>query len=344
MPDVPYAWAGRDSTGAVASGAGTVTVQPPQAALPLMGLSVPNWGPALQYPPLHGGYGQWDVIRVYDFGSAKSGFNEFAPKAIALTDAGTSIQGGQASANALRAFLEDWYNGPGSAARRGCEIWFANGNEYADKVTNLSAFVATMAAMRAVVDDYPQARLGLDPTHFQEKSGLVQASLHAAAVHCHFTGWSAYPPGRSNTGPDPTFTKPVTNADATGGHLERCIQRTLAAEQAAGHPLTICIWEVGIGDDPNDRDHRPYYAAHSIARWFYERATELGLTVGHMLWWDQQKNEAGAPENVLSNEPAATSPSTGTAWRLWPTLIPEYGGTKPPNWPNGPKASWPTGA
>lgn len=316
------------------------TVSAPQA-LPLMGVSVPNWGPAVQYQPLHGGYSQWDVIRVYDFDKAVSGFNEFAPKRIALTDAGAAIQGGQTSADKLRAFLDTFRSNP---ARDDCEIWFANGNEYADNVTNVSAFVDTVARMRDVVDDYPGVKLGLDPTHFQEKQGEVAVSLHPAAVYLDFVAWSAYPPGRSNTGPDPTFTKPVTNPDATGGHLERCIQRTLAAQAVAGHPLEICIWEVGIGDDPNDRDHRPYYAVHSIARWFYERATELGLTVDHMLWWDQQKNEAGAPENVLSNEPSATSPSTGTAWRLWPTLIPEYGGTKPPNWPDGPKASWPTGA
>lgn len=340
----------------------------------LMGASVPDRQPMppegvagqTQWPPWSGGQTQWDAIRVYDFGDAITEFNQWDPKVIGLTDSNTAIQGGASSATALRNFLEDFYYPSGTYnSRNGCEIHFANGNEYGNNVTNVANFVDTVRRMSLVINEagsqtggrrYPLASMWLDPTHYQEnqKPANYLESIMQSAPYLDGCAWSMYPPGRQPNHSNPTFTKPTLTATSTGGFLERCFQRTKLMSQAStntylggvDNPLKIAIWEIGIGDDPNDRDHRPYYVAHSIASWCYERCLDpdMQMEMPVALWWDQQKDSTNSPENVLSNEPSTTSPSTAEAWKNWRAYMPEYGGTKPSNWPDAPKSTWPTGA
>lgn len=316
---------------------------PPPAATMLMGVS--------NSPNNHGGFPKWDVVRVYQFSQAVGAFNEFSPKVISLTDSNTNLQGGAASATALKNFLETFYYGTGSAERQNCEIHFANGNEYGDKVTNQSAFADTVRRMYEVIHTvsggvrrYPKAKMGLDPTHYQEKQGMIVKSITSdVAPYLDFIAWSMYPPGRESTSADPTFTKPGTDPVSTGGFLERCFQRTLAAQKLAGHSLEIECWEIGIGDDPDDKDHRPYYLANSLISWCEKRAKALGLKMPVFIWWDAEV-AGGNSQNILSDEPANTLPSTAKVLREWRTFLPEYGGTKPASWPTAPKSTWPTGA
>lgn len=316
---------------------------PPPVSTMLMGVS--------NSPNTHGGFAKWDVVRVYQFGQAVGVFNEFSPKVIALTDSNTNLQGGATSATALKNFLETFYYGTGSDTRKNCEIHFANGNEYGDKVNNQVAFADTVKRMYDVIHTtvggvrrYPKAKMGLDPTHYQEKSGLIAKSITAeVAPYLDFLAWSMYPPGRESTSADPTFTKPGTDPAVTGGFLERCFQRTLAVQTLAKHPVEIACWEIGIGDDPDDKDHRPYYLAHSLISWCEKRAKALKLQMPVFIWWDAEV-AGGNSQNILADEPTTTSPSTAKVLRDWRTFIPEYGGTKPANWPTGPKPTWPTGA
>ena len=311
----------------------------------------------MNHQPLYGGYTQWDGIRVYNSSGNPTGGDlkplvaKFNPQAVGYTHSGGVFKTGTYG-TVIKNVLVDFYEGSGSATRKDVRLYIANGNEYADKVTaaDVSGLKAAMKSAYDVIHEkkpdgtrrFPNAYLGMDPTHYQEKSNLVARTLMEITEYLDFVAWSTYPPGREATSADPTFTKPVKDANANGGHIERCLQRTKAVQDKAGRTVEFQTWEVGIGDDPNDKDHRPYYAAHSIAKWTDDRAKELGLTNTMTLWWNQEVSASGQSQNVLSDEKPDTDPSTAKAWRGWRIYTTPAG--KPPNWPSAPKASWPTGA
>ena len=163
---------------------------------------------------------------------------------------------------------------PGPLTAKRCKLYIANGNEYADKVTaaDVSGLKAAMKAAYDAVHEkksdgtwrFPNAYLGMDPTHYQEKSGIVARTLMEITEFCDFNAWSTYPPGRESTSSDPTFTKPVKDANANGGHIERCLQRTKAvqdkARQVTGDPNRVVefqTWEVGLGTTRTTRTTAP---------------------------------------------------------------------------------------
>jgi hypothetical protein len=49
----------------------------------------------------------------------------------------------------------------------------------------------------------------------------------------------------------------------------------------------------------------------------YDQGKAVGIPVELMTWWDQQKNEAGAPDDILADDPTGTSPTTATTWHDW---------------------------
>lgn len=291
------------------------------------------------YP--HGGFTQWDVIRVYQLGTAdNTAVLQQSPKIIALTDnSGVPMQGGASSATILENFLESFYYGSGSSSRQNIKIHWANANEYAAKVTNNTAFINTVALMSAVINKtvggvrrYPNAEMWLDPTQDQERNGVVAATLHPCAQYLDGVAWSLYPPGLKYINPN--------TSTSDGQFLERCFQRTLAAASAAGKPLKMSCWEVGVARDSADRNHRPYYTCHSLCQWCYERAIALEINFEYICWWDNVKPD-GTRDSQMADV-AGTSPTTAQAFRNWQSYLPAYGGSTPGSWAGEPTGN--TGA
>jgi hypothetical protein len=192
---------------------------------------------------------------------------------------------------------------------------------------------------------FPDAYSGSDPTHDAERQNFIADYLHPSAPYHDFVMWSMYPPGRKTTVSDPTYNWPsFIEADWDNnpqGFLLRCYRRTKLAEAGAGHPLLIATGEIGIGDDPNDNTHRPYYAVYGMMEGMMRLCTQYGLTQSFACWWDQEL--AGGPQNILTSEDPATSPSTADAWRNHLSYNTYRGGTKPASWAGTPRSSWQIG-
>lgn len=343
----------------------TTPPPPPPATTMLMGCSSSNND--------HGGYARWDAWRTYKWSEALTlaAHTNPTPKVLAVTSSGIPNLEGRyfgsysEAYNRYKPLLETFYYGSGSAARQNIELHIANGNEYSVDVANTtSAINGFVEGCRGIYEAthflnpdgtrrYPLASSWADPTHDHERQGIVERSLHPAVRWLDGVGWSMYPPGRSQTDADPTFVQPSfiesDRTDGPSGYLMRAFYRTNQARiekrrvlgQSAN--LKISCWEIGIGDDPNDRDHRPYFAAHSLAGGIAQLGINYGIEVAIACWWDQEK-QGGGPQNRLSDEPTATNPSTATAWRGWRSYNHNFGGTHPSNWPLNPKPGWKGGA
>ena len=66
----------------------------------------------------------------------------------------------------------------------------------------------------------------------------------------------------------------------------------------------------------------------------------MGIPVGTVNWWDNELS--GGPQNILTDEPTTTNPSTRVAWQNWRSYEPEFGGTRPSTWAGNPQAAWKT--
>lgn len=354
------------------------TVAAPTTGQPWMGSSVPS-------NQNQGGYQQWDYVRIYDFGTngseAIAAFNDHGVRGMGISDSGITPSTSPTSvASQVRALLIGFYEGSGSAARQDVELHVALENEYGDHITtgNLSNWIAQHAAaadtileMQGGVRRFPKASLWADPTHYQEQRRAggsnplpvtLDQSLHPIARHLMRTGggvaWSMYVPGRESTVNDPTFDKPTTlEADRYNlnkGYITRCYMRTRDARTQGrtdlGDPtaaMRIACWEIGIGNDPNDNDHRPYFVVHSLVDTNLTLSQTYSLPIAALTWWDQQLTKDGElqSDNPFSHEPTATNPSTAYAWRNALSMDHRRGGSHAgTSWPNNPKSSWPTGA
>lgn len=270
-----------------------------------------------------------------------------------------------------------YYGGAGQthSGRWGIKLFWSNGNEMMDKgmlgpsqrttpvsQANIDLYVTSQRALYDAchyVDPstgqrrYPDAYAGSNPTHDAEKKGIIAEWLHPSARYHDFVMWSMYPPGRDQTAADPTYNYPsfdesqrLTNP---GGYLIRCFYRTYQAQAQARidtgdntFTLQIGTGETGTGQDPNDSTTRPYYAVHALAGGMSKLSAQYGLPMPFACWWDNTKGGAADPQNVLSDEPASTTPSTRVAWQTWITLNHQFGGTHPASWANNPKPGWKT--
>jgi hypothetical protein len=358
----------RTYDGRTATATANYTVTGQVAAPFLMGQSLPDGGKSqTDYPPPDCGYNQIDAIRCYDFPDVNR-ILAYDPKVVALTGGG-GIQGGQNTANDLEDFLASFYEGaPGFnfsnmplAQRQNVEIHYANGNEFGSNVTNVASFVNTLQAIYNVIHQaswsrFPKASAWVDPTHFQENNTLNNGSSGQGSPGLDQTidgryldgvAWSMYPPGRETTSPDPTYSMPSFNESNEGnlqsGFLIRCWTRTRKQALAAGKPangLWISCWEIGIGDDPNDRTHRPWYLAHQLAGGFHKLNLQFNMTMKVALYWNQQvQDQQGViqSENPFNAEPTNTNPKSVQVWRDWMQYNHEFGGTHPAAWVNNPQ-------
>lgn len=279
--------------------------------------------------------------------------------------------------NEVKADLDAFYYTGGAtstthATRWGIQLYWSNGNENSDKgalgpsgrsspgtAQNVAGFVASQQGLYDAVHfietnagptqgqrRYPDAFAGSDPTQNHEFNDIVQEWLYPSAPWHDFVVWSMYPPGRQPGGglsEDPTYNWPSFNDvdwdSNPEGFLIRCYRRTKLAEAFAGHPLLIACGEVGIGDDPNDNTHRPYYAVYGIVEGCLRLGEQYSLTNQFLCWWDNQSSSTSA-QNILSDEDPATTPTTREAWQGWALYNAYRGGTKPGSWATNPKANW----
>lgn len=273
----------------------------------------------------------------------------------------------------LNTFYYTTSTGQTHTARWGIKLFWSNGNENHDKgaiafdinnppptsqvpwphtQTQIDRYILSQSALYDAVHyidpttgqrRFPDAYAGSNPTHDAEKSGFVEDYLHQSAQWHDFVMWSMYPPGRKSTTSDPTFNWPSFIEDDWDnnpqGFLIRCWRRTKAMQNLAGHPILIGTGEVGIGNDPNDNTTRPYYAVYGLMEGMMRLNTQYGLTQAFACWWDQQ-TDSTTPQNILSDEDPATSPSTREAWQNHLAYNTYRGGTKPVSWAGTPKSGW----
>jgi hypothetical protein len=194
---------------------------------------------------------------------------------------------------------------------------------------------------------FPDCYAGSDPTTEAERSGWVKDWLHPTAQWHDFVAWSIYPAGRKDTVDDPTFNWPSLNpADANlapHGYMVRAFERVRQATLAAGLPMgsiALHVGETGTGDDPDDSTTRPYWAVHGFMHPLMTLSEAYRIPVGTVNWWDSELS--GGPQNILSDEPASTSPSTRVAWQNWASYDELRGGILPATWVANPQADWKT--
>lgn len=350
----------------------TATTPPPVVEEgPIMGVS--------NSPNSHGGTEDWDSWRAYTETTLYQLANRtgvLRPKAILYSKDGANLGGtNPVYSTVYNEVLGDlntfYYNGTGNtqSARWGIQLRWSNGNEMHNKgaltlaqsapagghtTAQVTAFGVSQKALYDAVHlvvngqrRFPDAYAGSDPTTEAERSGWVAEWLDATAQWHDFVAWSIYPAGRKDTVDDPTFNWPSLNpADANlapHGYMVRCFERVEQSTLAAGLPMgsiALDVGETGTGDDPGDSTTRPYWAVHGFMHPLVTLSEDYGIPLGTVNWWD---NELSAgPQNILSDEPTSTSPSTRIAWQNWETYDHLRGGTHPSSWAGNPKAVWKT--
>lgn len=317
----------------------------------------------------HGGTEVWDGWRCYTKASRDTLANRTGsqrPKFLAYSETGSNPTGSYSTiyTAALADFNAFYYGGTGQtrSSRWGIRLYRSAGNENHDKGSlalphtqaGIDAYATCMRALwdaAHVIDAttgqrrFPDAYVGSNPTTEAERSGWVEDWLHPTAQWHDFVMWSIYPAGRKDTEADPTFNWPSTNpadwAAAPDGYMVRCFRRVAAAAAVGGHPIALGVGETGSGDDPGDSTTRPYWAVHGFMHPLLTLAAQYGMEVPFVCWWDNQV-DAGSPQNILSDEPVSTSPSTRTAWQNHLSFNHLRGGAHPSSWAGNPKADWKT--
>lgn len=351
----------------------SVTVRPAATSGPLMGCSTSNQD--------HGGTLVWDSWRVYQESEMLQVANRTGsqrPKALLYSKGGSPLGGTSPSYAAVYAeVLADlnafYYNGTGQtrSSRWGIQLRWSNGNEMhnkgvlslpqtAEPGAHTSTQVAGFATSQRALHDachyvdpatgqrrFPDAYAGSDPTTEAERSGWVEEWLHASIQHHDFVAWSIYPGGRKDTVSDPTYNWPSLSPSqaqiAPHGYMVRCFERVKLACVAAGKPVSsvaLDVGETGIGDDPDDSTTRPYWAVHGFMHSLVTLSENYGIPLGTVNWWDNELTDG--PQNILSDEPPTTNPSTRVAWQNWQQYDHQRGGTHPASWAGNPKAGWKT--
>lgn len=255
----------------------------------------------------HGGTNDWDSWRVYNFADAlvlanRTGANH--PKALALTDSGTSNRGAiytsyNTAFNNWRDWLDEfYYSGDGSqtgqimnAARADVELHIANGNEYGKDITagNLAGFID---GCRGIYDAtrilnpngqrrYPLASTWLDPTHNQEGESVVvenggtssnttitlKESIYPVVQYLDGVAWSMYPPGREQTVDVPTLDWPSFDPDLPYTLVNPADPRQGATVRSQRGWLTRCFVRTFEAQDPATNPYLTAFHPLRIAVW-----------------------------------------------------------------------------
>lgn len=297
----------------------TTTGGPPQG-IPLMGVSTTSTDHK---------FAQWDVVRTYNFSQAAGDVSSYGAVVCALTDGGTSPQGGQAAANALDAFLLQFYGKTGApSAHVNVEIHFAHGNEIAKDAPYLSgtlpaAFVNTYALSRPVIDKYDKASLWVDMTQDKIRNNGAGPRFKAIAQYLDGMACSMYPPGRNS---QPTvFTAYATYSQepldtVIDWHASFPICSRFATWEW-GTPVDHCTaWGANAGGavtGSTDLTKRPSYTTGYLD-YVYAYLTAAGVEMGPQVYWDNQTSQAAfGPPNQLFHDNGLVTPDTATAWHNW---------------------------
>jgi hypothetical protein len=322
----------------------------------------------------------WDSWRVYSKSAMLALANQtgaLRPKALLYSKGGAPLGGTDPDYstvfNEVLADLNAMYYTSATtqthSARWGIDLYWSNGNEMHNKGVlslpstagpgahtdaQVAGFVTSQRALYDAVHyvdpatglrRFPDAHAGSDPTTEAERSGWVAEWLNASAQYHDFVAWSIYPAGRKDTVDDPTFNWPSLNpADANlapHGYMVRAFERVRQATIAAGLPMgsiELHVGETGTGDDPDDSTTRPYWAVNGFMHPLMTLSETYRIPVGTVNWWDNELS--GGPQNILSDEPASTSPSTRVAWQQWQSFDRLRGGTPPAAWVANPQADW----
>jgi hypothetical protein len=276
------------------------------------------------------GYSTWDSSRIYTLGAVTPALAS-QPKAIALTDSGTSPDGGAASVTRFRNHLLSFYGKTGTPSlHANIETHIAMDNEI-DRNTglNMTALANTHELMEAMLLDFPKASLWIDLTAFNLRQGTSEQYLMAQATSgrrlyqmVELAG-SFYPPGR-NDYPAMTLSSYTDPAFVIDPYIAKALEKGFTK---------LSIWEFGIPmlwDDPigwpnagnliqNNTKRRDY--VQQFMYYFFDTCLANGITPVMAQYWDQQSGankgtpSNTAPDNRLVNDNTRANPSTATAWR-----------------------------
>lgn len=270
-------------------------------------------------------------------------FNKTQPEIIGVTDdPNWPRTGGQATADKVRAMLEEFYYGSGSAARLGCWVNVANGNEVTNEYetgTLPASVVDTWRLMHDAVHTlntdgtrrFPKASMGIDVTTWTITQGTAGPRFKPVAQYCDYVAASLYPPGREA---DPVVWSPY------GDYVDAVLAMMIDWRATANPDLSrFAIWETGSPIDhatdaggPNNLGTtnwtiRPRYFAggqastgttyEGLLNYVWRRfAVESGFQVNELIYWNEQSNP-DIPNPFKHDRQPLASPDMVTAWHNW---------------------------
>lgn len=243
-----------------------------------MGRSSSDWN--------HGTLTQCDAVRLFRAGAVDSEMSLASPQVINLTDEPGITTASQLD-NALVSIFSRY---PDVLVR------WAHKNEVTSDTLDIDAYAQTVAQMRQVCDQYPNASMGIDLTAWGIRSGAADR-FKVCAPSLEFVASSCYNPGRFDSPPswDPysLYLDPFLDLAQDWGVTE------------------VDCWEFGNPIDPFNSATRPNYA-RGMARYLRDGATARGMQLMTCCWWDNMKQEAGSPDDRLQSD----NPLTSDAWKF----------------------------
>lgn len=284
------------------------TVAAPTPA-PLVGV---DWSTAS--PPEPNYYTDWPAVRVYRFSHAANAVAAWGSRIVAVTDdPAISATGGQAAATALRAALEAFYYGSGSAARKDVGYHFGVRNEIDREYTTGSlpqAVIDTHRLCREAIDTingdgsrrYPNASLWVDMTFWQIKTAGAGARFSVLAPYLHGFACSLYNPGREQV---PVVWTPYSE------YVD------LMLDTAKSWGLNrFSIWETGspVASNPATR---PAYFTGLLDAVTGGCATRAMTPELYLYWNRQTTGSPPGPANQFKHDRSLAPNDTATVWHNW---------------------------
>lgn len=297
------------------------------------------------------GIATWPAARSYDFPDAQSSVTAWGCRVIGLTASSTSNTGGQATANALRNFLEGfYYTSTGAPKNTGVEIHWAVGNEI-DNKSNFtsgslpSAYIATVAACYDVVQTkngdgsrrYPMASMWVDMTQNQINNHGSGPRFKAIAMYLDGMACSMYPPGRDLSKNPPLFNPYPDYCDAVFAVLDDWHTTYPNCNQFAtwefGIPIDHAFYSPtgtkdsnGYGTAQTDYTVRPRYVGGGITaggkdwlgflQYTYNACDSIGVSMREQIYWNQSSDPT-KPNKLKWDKQPLTTPDTEHAWHDW---------------------------
>lgn len=256
----------------------------------------------------------WEGARCYKLGHAANAVTAWGVDRIGLSDdTALSATDAPATAAAIRKWAEDFWYGPGSAAREHVTVELGRNEidrEYkSGKLPD--AVIETHRQVRAVCDTrngdgtlrFPNLYQVVDATIWQVKTAGAAARFAPLAPFCHGYAASLYNPGREQT---PVEWTPYAEF----------VDLMLDTAKSYGARF-FSIWETGspIGTRP---EQRPQYFA-GLLDYTLAGVRARGLAPGVACYWNRQTaataTAPAGPANQWKHDRQLAPNDTATTWR-----------------------------